>query len=251
MNERNNHVVHWLGLAALVFLLGGCAGFTVHSDLDRPEFVSENSPIWDIRTILVLESDGDVTEDQARELVATTSDLLLAQVGVRLKIVEPIRRIKLPIPTADPEEALSTVATYMAGTSAVRGASGDYDMAIAIYSDSILALAKQLLMIPSWAAAIDDGLCRCIIATKTLDMRQLAHEVVHGLILDYPHIDDFAGLMTPMDIQLIPGVPFDPVGRKYLLPETRQRALKGKFRDTAMPVKYEEMSPNKVSVQEK
>lgn len=251
MNEMCNPIARWLGLAALVLTLGGCAGFTVHSDLDRPEFVSENAPTWDIRTILVLESESKVSEDEARELVATTSDLLFSQVGVRLKIVEPIRRIQVSIPTSDPDEAISTITTFIAGTPAVRGEKGDHDMAIAVYPDSIFTLAKQLLMIPTWVAAIDDGPCRCIIATKTLDARQLAHEVVHGLILDYPHIDDFAGLMTPTEFHVIPGVPADPIGRKYLLPETRQRALKGKFRDTAIHVEFGEQSASVVSVRQK
>lgn len=68
-----------------LFLITGCAGTTVRSQLDNPGFQGENLPLRTLRVGVF--SDGTNSQEEIVQLTDKTSSVLDRQLGIRLEAV--------------------------------------------------------------------------------------------------------------------------------------------------------------------
>ena len=73
-------------LLLLVTCLLGCAAGSVKPLLDQPDFKAENQPIRTLRILLI--TDDSYRKDEIEKWISRCSNLVEAQVGMRLEIVD-------------------------------------------------------------------------------------------------------------------------------------------------------------------
>ncbi len=213
-------------LLILFFIfLSGCASGTVRDRTGDTDFQKENQPIRIVRVALVARNKDRLK--QGIEAVRSVSDLIETQVGIRLEVINGLIRERGF--GTDRIDALNEL-VQTCETAGLRHGE-HFDIAVGISNYSFKDTLSKMSPIPLfvWDGVIDGNVCRCYHVIKTLNLRVLAHEIMHAFVLDFEH--DKAGLMAGVRIELIPGVTPWEKDRLYLSPKARASALKYKWRD--------------------
>lgn len=190
-----------------LLLAFGCATINNPSAKVFPKFPEEE--IRNVR-ILLIASQQNMT---VKTSIIDASNLIEPQVGLRLEISkEIIIDESFPFKRND---VIKRIVEIVEENRLMFGR--DFDVAMWAGDYSIFDLFYSAIPIPLpyfWRGIMDRGICRCIIAVKSFDARIIAHEIIHGFMLDSKH---GWGLEREFIIEFLPGIFLIPPG--YTLSE--------------------------------
>ncbi len=196
--------------------LFGCAHVgTVKSELDDPNFQSQNLPSRALSVCVV--SENSWPKEDIETMIGRVSGLMAEQTGIQLQVTNWIEH---PLPSFTQKEGLQSLVKIISKEHK------EYDLVIGFSSRGI---ASQLMEVPfgAWLGAIDDNYRKFIII-KFLDERVLLHEICHAFVFAKSH--STSGVMNALLIK-VPMLPFLFNIPKYLSKEDRQEILLNKWRD--------------------
>jgi len=200
-------------LLLLFICLVGCAAGSVKPLLEHPEFKAENQPVRTLRVLLI--TDDSYRKDEIERWMARCSDLVEAQVGIRLEIVG-WQRV-----TWD-KELNDIFRTHIRMAADTWTGRENFDIAVApVHFTQRMGGGKLLL------GAVDTLFWRYIFV-KELDPNILLHELFHAFLLSTDHSDDW-----------VMRAERSPYGTEWywLTPKQRKVILRNKWRDfNAVPV---------------
>ncbi len=197
----------------LLFLAFGCAT----SPLKTGE---------EVRNVRILLITNDRSVEKAGEAIVKASHLIEPQVGIRLEVTQNII-INENFPLLGRENVLRRIVEIVEKNKLMFGR--DIDIAIWIGGYSITDLLFSAIPFPLpyfWRGIMDEGTCRCVIATKSFNSKIIAHEILHSFMLDSKH---GWGLERGFIIEFLPGIPLIPLG-STLSSRERMEVLKYKWR---------------------
>jgi hypothetical protein len=217
----------------LLVSLVGCAHIgTVKFQLNDQAFQAENLPFRTL-SVAVISKESWARED-IETLINNVSDLMAAQVGIRLRIDKWISH---PVPSFTPTEGVRNVAEVIGKEHE------HYDLVVGFSSHSVISHLIELTTGFVWLGAIDDSYRKFIII-KYLDERILMHEICHAFVFKKSH--SISGVLTAAMIK-IPLVPALFNSPKYVSKGDRMEILRNKWRDfNEKPAISEELQINTV-----